>query len=253
MSLVVGITFSAIPAIRATRTDAAETMRATAQAMTGRRFVGTSLAVFQLGAALTLLVGALAARRHAAAPVVRAARLRRGRAVRLLPAAGAVGYGDAESLAYVEEFQRRLRLVPGVQAVTAGPCRAVPRQRLHRRIKSADAHPQARPLDVNYNHVFDSGYFSTLGMPVIRGRASPTAISQAGRRGEARVVMLSEGLARRLFGTSDPIGRAVKFPVPTARISGSRSSASSARRVTGAWCDAEDVVLRAGAAEQRAA
>jgi predicted permease len=214
VSLVVGITFSAIPAFRATRTDAAETMRAT-QTVTNRRFVGTSLAVFQLGAALTLLVGALllvgTLRHLASVPLgFEATGLH---VFTLRPST--VGYGQAESLTYVEEFQRRLRLVPGVQSVSAG--RAVPflGSGNTRRMKSAEADPQALPLDVNYNHVLDDSYFSTLRMPVSRGRAFSDGEIQAGRRGQARVVMLSEGLARRLFGTSDPIGRAVTYDDPS--------------------------------------
>jgi predicted permease len=214
VSLLVGVTFSAIPAFRAARTDAAETMRAT-QTVTNRRFVGTSLAVFQLGAALTLLVGAL----------LLAGTLRHLASVPLgFDAAGlhvfslqpsTVGYGPAESLAYVEEFQRRVRLVPGVQSVSAG--RAVPffGSGHTRRIKSAEADPQAQPLDVSYNHVLDGSYFSTLRIPVSRGRTFSDTEFQAGRRGDARVVMLSEGIARRLFGTSDPIGRAVTYAEPS--------------------------------------
>ena len=211
VSLVVGITFSAIPAVRATRPDAADTMRATSQAVTNRRFVGTSLAVFQLGAALTLLVGALllvGTLRHLTS--VPLGFDPTGLHVFILQPS-AVGYGEAESLTYVEEFQRRLRLVPGVQSVSAGRAAPFLGSGFTRRIKSAEAHPQARPLEVNSNHVFDGTYFSTVRIPVIRGRLFSDGELQAGRRGDARVVIVSEGLARRLFGTSDPVGRAVTF------------------------------------------
>jgi putative ABC transport system permease protein len=211
VSLVVGLTFSAIPAVRATRADAADTMRATSPAVTSRRFVGTSLAVFQLAAALTLLVGALllvGTLRHLTATPLGFDPT--GLHVFLLQPS-TVGYGEAESFTYVDEFQRRLRLVPGVLAVSAG--RAVPflGSGFTRRIKSAEADPQARPLDVNYNHVLDGAYFSTVRIPVVRGRVFSDGELQAGRRGDARVVMLSEGLARRLFGRLDPIGRGVTF------------------------------------------
>jgi predicted permease len=211
VSLIVGVAFSAIPAIRATRAEAAETLRATSQAVTGRRFVGTSLAVFQVGAALTLLVGALllagTLRHLSSVPLGFDAE---GIYVFILQPS-AIGYGEAESRNYAEEFQRRLRQAPGVQAVTAGRAAPFLGSRFLRRIKSADAHPQARPLEFNYVHVFDTGYFSTLRIPVLRGRGFSDADLQAGLRGDARVVMLSEGLARRLFGTTDPIGRGVQF------------------------------------------
>jgi putative ABC transport system permease protein len=211
ISLVVGLTFSTIPAIRATRTDALETMRATSHAVTNRRFVGTSLAVFQLGAALTLLVGALllvgTLRHLASVPLgFDASGLHH---FFLQPST--IGYGEAESYAYVDEFQRRLRLVAGVQSVTAARAAPFLGSGHTRSLKSADASPQARPLDVSYNHVFDGSYFAAIGTPIVRGRTFSEAELQAGRRGDARVVMLSDGLARRLFGATDPIGRAVTF------------------------------------------
>jgi predicted permease len=217
VSLLVGVTFSAIPAFRATRAEAADTMRATGQSVTNRRFVGTSLAVFQLGAALTLLVGALllvgTLRHLATVPLGFDAD---GLYVFVVQPAS-VGYKEAESLAYMEEFQRRLRLLPGIQSVSASRVAPFLGGGHTRRIKSADGHPDARPLDTNYNYVFDAAFFSTLRIPVVRGRAFSAAEMQAGRRGDARVVMLLEGLAKRLFGTLDPAGRAIQFMDTTAK------------------------------------
>jgi len=213
VSLVIGIAFSAVPAIRATRTDAAETMRVTSHAVTGRRFVGTSLAVFQLGAALTLLVGALllagTLRHFAAVPL--------GFDTRGLSAffvtPTAVGYGETESMSYVEDFQRRLRNVAGIRSVTASRAAPFVGSRSSTRILAADAHPQARPFEPNTNYVFDTSYFDTLGIPIVRGRAFADTDIAAGRRGQSRAVILTQGLARRLFGDADPIGREVTFPV----------------------------------------
>jgi predicted permease len=212
VSLAVGIVFSILPAIRATRAEAAETLRATAQTSSGRNFAGTSLTVFQLGAALTLLVGAfllVGTLRHlAAVPLGFNAR---GLYV-FTPQPAAVGYDDARSLAYLDEFQRRLRAVPGVQSVTAATG-APFLSSTSTRIKSTDADPRARPLDPGINHVFDTHYFATLGIPLLRGRGFTESDIEAGRRDQSRVVLLSDGLARRLFGSADPIGREVRFPV----------------------------------------
>jgi ABC-type antimicrobial peptide transport system permease subunit len=81
------------------------------------------------------------------------------------------------------------------------------------RIKSADADPQARPLEPGSNLLFDTRYFSTLGIPLLRGRGFTEADIEAGRRDQSRVVVLSEGLAKRLFGNADPLGREVRFLV----------------------------------------
>ena len=210
-SLVVGIVFSVLPAIRATRAEAAETLRATAGAG-GRNFVGTSLTVFQLAAALTLLVGAfllVGTLRHLAA--VPLGFDPRGLYI-FMPQPAAVGYDDARSLAYLDEFQRRLRTIQGVQSVTAA--KAAPfMSSSSTRIKSADADPQARPLEPGTNYLFDTRYFSTLGIPLLSGRGFTDADIEAGRRDQSRVVVLSDGLARRLFGNANPVGREVQFPV----------------------------------------
>ena len=212
-SLAVGVLFSILPAISATRREAAETLRARAQTVTNRRVVGRSLAVFQLAAALTLLVGAfllMGTLRHLSA-VPLGFDARRLYVFLLRPAA--VGYNEAESLTYLEEFHRRIHAVPGVESVTASRAAPFLGSRSSTRIRSVDADPQARPLEPGSNYVFDTAYFSTFGIPTIRGRGFVDADFQAARRGESRVVMLSDGLARRLFANSDPIGRLVEFPV----------------------------------------
>ena len=210
VSLAVGLVFSIIPAIRDTRAEAADVLRAS-HAVTVRRFVGTSLAVLQVGAALTLLVGALllaATLRHLAA-VPLGFEPAGVYAFFLTPTA--VGYGEAESHAYIEEFARRLRVIAGVQSVTAGRAAPFLGSGFIRRIKSTDTDPRARRFETNSVYVFDTGYFSTLRIPVQRGRTFTDADLAAGMRGESRAIVLSEQLARRLFGTADPIGRGVEF------------------------------------------
>ena len=136
-----------------------------ARTMTNRpQFVGTSLAVFQLGAALTLLVGAfllVGTLRHLSAVPLGFDATRAVRLHACSPRRSATT--RRESLAYLEEFQRRLRPVPGVESVTAG--RAAPflgSGRSSTRIKSAEADPQARPLEPATTMSSIPRYFSTL-------------------------------------------------------------------------------------------
>ena len=213
VSLAVGVLFSLLPAVRATREEAAATLRATSQTSTGRSVVGTSLTVFQLGAALTLLVGAfllVGTLRHLSAVPLG---FNAGGLYVFLLQPGAIGYTEAQSLTYLEDFQHRLRAVRGIESVTAGRAAPFLGSRSTTRIRSVDADPQARPLEPGTNHVFDTAFFSTLGIRVTRGRGFEAADLEAARRGEGRVVILSDNLARRLFAHADPIGREVEFPV----------------------------------------
>jgi predicted permease len=69
----------------------------------------------------------------------------------------------------------------------------------------------------------DAGYFSTVGLDIIKGRG----FSTADRLGAPYVTVINEALARDLettFGIADPVGRLVDLPaigyqVPTVRVS----------------------------------
>ncbi len=54
-----------------------------------------------------------------------------------------------------------------------------------------------------YRHYVTPGFFTTLGIPVMRGRA----FTAGDTRDSPHVAMLSEAGARRLFGDADPVGR----------------------------------------------
>jgi predicted permease len=213
VSLAVGVLFSIAPALSAARVEAAHTLRSSGPTATRRMFAGTSLAVFQLAASLTLLVGAgllVATLRHLAsvplgfdpADVY---------VLSLRPAT--IGYSEAASLEYLEQFQSRLRASGGIRAVTAA--NGAPffgGANMFWRVRPADAAPDVAAIETRSNALFSPSYFETLGIPFIRGRMFTEAEFAAARRGEARVAILNEALARRLFGTTDPIGRAVEFP-----------------------------------------
>jgi putative ABC transport system permease protein len=77
--------------------------------------------------------------------------------------------------------------------------------------RRADASPDIAPIEVHSNSIYSSTYFTTLAIPIVEGRGFSDAEIAAGRRGVSRVVVLSQNLARHLFGTVSPIGRAIDF------------------------------------------
>jgi putative ABC transport system permease protein len=212
ISLVVGILFSIDPAIRATRAEPADTLRSATPAATQRTFAGTSLAVFQLSAALTLLVGAFLL----VGTLLNLARVPLGFnpddvfGFSLQPSS--VGYTEAASLDYLNEFQRRLRQVAGVRSVAAAngaPFFGGPSMVWRVQPSGVDA---AQAYETNVNVVFSSDYFTTLEIPLIGGRLFADADFAAARRGESRLAIVSDGLARRLFGRPDAVGQRFEFP-----------------------------------------
>lgn len=74
--------------------------------------------------------------------------------------------------------------------------------------RSGRAAGQARASDRTIRAVFtgvDTGFFETLGLPLVRGRA----FDRSEAPGRAPVAVLSEGAASALFGTADPVGTTV--------------------------------------------
>ena len=66
---------------------------------------------------------------------------------------------------------------------------------------------QAQGVPPNFHTLVADGYFSTLGIPLVRGRVfTPVELE-----GHANVVMVSEGMARRYWSGEDPIGRRLKW------------------------------------------
>ena len=213
VSLVVGLLSSIHPALRATRPEAIETLRASGPATTRRTPAGTSLAAFQLAASLTLLIGAYLL----AGTLTHLSRVPQGfdpDDLFVFPVNPAsVGYADAASLEYLNEFQRRLQQIPGVRAVTAangGPFAGGANMTWN--VRSAGTAADAPAISVHSNSFFSPTYFATVGIPLIKGRLFTDADISGGMRGTGRQVILSESLARHLFGAADPIGRALEFP-----------------------------------------
>lgn len=212
-SLLVGLAFSVLPALGATRAEAAETLRATTPAATRHGFAGASLAVFQLAASLTLLVGAFLL----VGTVRHLARVPLGfdpqGLVVFYVRPGSIGYSEPEALAYIEEFQRRLRQAAGVRQAATMMTVPFAGVSMGTRIRTVDGAGEGPISETPVNSLFSSSYFATLGIPLLKGRLFADADFAAARRGDARPVILSDGLARRLFGTADPLGREVAFPV----------------------------------------
>jgi putative ABC transport system permease protein len=115
---------------------------------------------------------------------------------------------DYGELAKVSQFYRQLEsrvaALPGVTSVAA--VNHVP---LNGALASAEYKAADRPpasdddLPTAQYRMATPGYFKTMGIPVIAGRA----FTDDDREGGAPVVIVSRGLARKSFPDRDPIGR----------------------------------------------
>jgi len=125
------------------------------------------------------------------------------------------GYDMERSRAYFAEALRALRAVPGVEA--AGFASHMPFgdiqmsrgvQRPGPEIESGDAGASDRLVTATVASI-SSGYFETLGVPVLRGRDFTG--TEAFATGGERLAIIDIELARRLFGDDNPIDRQVQM------------------------------------------
>ncbi|MEO7962864.1 MAG: ADOP family duplicated permease, partial [Gemmatimonadaceae bacterium] len=108
-----------------------------------------------------------------------------------------------------EALVEKWRATPGV--ISATPTLLPPflganifRWKLDREGASQD---EAERTPLTPIEVGGGDYFATMGIPIVRGRA----IAATDRENAPRVVVISTALARRTFGSADPIGKRMGF------------------------------------------
>ena len=115
---------------------------------------------------------------------------------------------EPEKLAMYERMRDRIAALPGVTTVGLGstvPLRNTPFV-LEVKAEGRAAVPgEATPRAVY--KTADPTYFDASGIPLRRGRG----FSSTDRQGTARVVVINESLAKRLFPDQDPIGRRIAW------------------------------------------
>jgi predicted permease len=207
-SLAAGIAAGLAPALQASKPNLVSALKdegSTLSPHLSQSRLRNALVVTQVAVCLTLLVGAGLLVRN----VRSISTLDVGFETKniLSVAAGlrrdeAGGRGDAEARRQLTE---RLRAMPGVKSVSqayraplvGGPAKTV---------ATTDASVQGggRPFEVNYN-VVSPEYFNTLNLRITRGRA----FNEQEARASARVVVVSEATARRLWPGEDALGKRI--------------------------------------------
>lgn len=118
---------------------------------------------------------------------------------------------DAPTIAFFEAVRAEIRGLPGVRSadvISQMPlggnfdCSGV-----HAEDKP-QANPQLAPCAQRYN--LSAGWFGTAGITLRQGRG----FEESDRASTNEVVVLSETLARRVWGDEDPIGKRIAFGGP---------------------------------------
>jgi putative ABC transport system permease protein len=214
LSAVTGILFGVVPAVVASdqRVSVAlnEESRGSSGSVRSRR-LRSALVVAELALSLVLLTGAALLlvsfeRLVDVSPGFRPEHLTTTRLT--LPGSR---YADAgRAAAFFDAVMERLRAMPGVQRV--GITTALPFSGLDARL-NLDIEKQTieSTLPVRaHPRMVSADYFSTMGIPLLRGRTFTDADSES----SPAVVVINDAAARRFWPTSDPIGQRISLGDP---------------------------------------
>jgi predicted permease len=206
------IGFGLLPARRATRMDAYDALRpsvtstATRDAGRVRRMlVGAEVALsFVVLVATGLLIGSLNRLQHVEPGVVQPEQV-----LSLQLDLPTVRYGDARKLhAFYEQVLERSAALPGVVSTGIGMSLPPNLETISDSYLVEGQTPNNGTAEPAVPLLFvDAGYFTTLGMPLLRGRAFT-----AGDAPDAPgVAIINAALAARHFKGQDPIGKRLKI------------------------------------------
>jgi predicted permease len=122
-------------------------------------------------------------------------------------------YPDSvRQLAFFHQVEERLKQMPGVTALAMSDTLPPSGGMQATFLSSIEIPGHARFSQgtggmIGYRYI-TPGYFSALGIPILRGRG----FSEEDRTGSDRPVILSEALAKKLFPSGeDPVGKAFRF------------------------------------------
>ena len=176
---------------------------------TARHFVRRGLVVAEIALAVMLVTGAGLLLRTVYNLTNVDAGFDRSRLVTFQMALPAVNYPDAAARAQL--YQRlldRLRAVPGIMAATAmsglPPMRQVNANDTE--IDNYTAPPEGPFENVDYYQNVMSGYFETMGIPIVDGRGfTPTDAASSGM-----VAVVNEALVRTFWKDLNPVGQRLR-------------------------------------------
>jgi predicted permease len=212
ISVLTGVLFGLVPALQAARPALNETLKVggrNASGGLGRNRLLSSLVVSEIALALTLLIGAglmirSLQRLQAIDPGFDSERL-----LTMQVSLPSQRYGPDQMAAFSQQLRERLQALPGAQSVAlasdlplSGSTSAGPIELEGQPATSTDGEIRM------YRHRVTPGFFSTLGIPLVKGRDFTT-----GDHAQAPgVVIISEAMARRYWPNEDPIGKRLREP-----------------------------------------
>lgn len=223
--------FAFMPAVG----DGASITRTGARATGGRQRVQRALIVAQVAASVTVLTAAGLLTRTLMQLSAVDTGVRIENTLTLEVPADHEGQSAAQIISLQEEMRRRIAALPGVSAVGVGLSVPLRPNQVMLEIK-AEGRPveSGTPIPMAEYRTATPEYLDAVGVKLLSGRNfSATDRSDAGP-----VAIINQTLARRLFGTDDPVGRRVAWTGQVLSAIGMKDNAW--RTVVGVVSDTRD-------------
>lgn len=220
ITLMTGIIFGLVPALKATKPDVGRTLKDQAGAVVGSGHAGLrkSLVVAQVSLSLLLLVGAglfLRSLRNLSdlGPGFPVQRLI---GFNIDPSLD--GYKPDREKIFLQQLTDSISSLPGVQSVGLAAVRILEDNEWDSSM-TVEGYTPARPGDhaEPYMNMISPNYFATLGAPIIAGRdftPKDNAEVKSGPKPDdysPTAVMINESFAKRYFKGQNPVGRHIGF------------------------------------------
>jgi predicted permease len=208
LSLLCGVLFGLAPAIQISRLASLKAGRS----LGGRLLFRQSLVAVQICVSLMLLAGAGLLLRSLWNLQNEPLGIRTDRVVTAAVTLGRASYpAPAQRLAFFEEMEQRLHRIPGAAEVAVAESLPPAGNSMGSMLYAAiDVRGRPRFTDGTGGRVqwrsVTPRYFSTLGIPILQGRAFREEDRDPGRN----VVILSDRLARRMFPGKSPVGQQMR-------------------------------------------
>jgi len=208
LAVITACIFGLLPALQASRSQVSEALKEGGRSATGRQLLRRGIVIAEIAIALPLLVaaglGVIGTNRFLNGPQgydpagVLTMKL-------VLP--DRTYHEAASQRRFADRAIDALRTVPGVESAAIVNNPPASGGNSSRPIE-VDGHPAADPrnLPVVDNRVATPDYFEVMRIPIQRGRAFTTA----DRDGTAKVVIVSEAMAKKYWPGEDPLGRRIK-------------------------------------------
>ncbi len=212
LSIATGVLFGVVPAWQASSPELQSTLKDNTRGSTGdgqRHFARAGLVLAEVALSLVLLVGAGLLFRSLMTLIDMPMGFRTSHILTMSVAPTGEGYkSPGQFAAYWERVLDHVGALPGVEQVTltgsvpmGGGMSMLAFQPDNQPIVPPNQQPVSNFVDVG------AGYFSTMGIPIVRGRE----FTRADATLNPRAIIINEAMARRQFPNEDPIGHRFSF------------------------------------------